>query len=66
VSAPSAASARSAYQLALGLTGWMLEGLDEAGQARAKQALWDSLAAHVAAEGVTYASATWLITARKA
>ncbi len=52
-----------AYRFVLGLMGWMLEGLDEAGRARARDALRATLASHDTGHGVTYDSAAWLITA---
>jgi SAM-dependent methyltransferase len=58
--------ADDAYQFLLGLLGWMLEGLDEAGRARALRTLRATLAAHDIGRGVSYDSAAWLITARKA
>jgi SAM-dependent methyltransferase len=58
--------AEEASRFVLGVSGWMLEGLDEAGRARALEALLASLVAHDSDRGVTYDSAAWLITARKA
>lgn len=55
-----------AYHLALGLLGWMLEGLDADRRRSATDALRTTLARHTGADGVTYDSATWIITARKA
>lgn len=46
--------------------GWMAEELDDAVRERAKAELRESLEAHRTADGVTYGSATWLITARRA
>ena len=57
--------AERAFEFVLGLTGWMLEGLDEAGRDRAKEALRSTIATHARPDGVTYDSATWLITARR-
>jgi SAM-dependent methyltransferase len=54
-----------AYTFVLGLTGWMLDGLDDRGRGRALDALRATTAAHCGASGVTYDSATWIITARK-
>ena len=42
----------------------MLDGLDDAGRAVAREALGATTAAHCTADGVTYASATWITTAR--
>lgn len=54
-----------AYRFVLGLTGWMLEGLDGAGRSRACEALRASIAVHDSGHGVSYGSAAWIITARK-
>jgi SAM-dependent methyltransferase len=54
----------SAYDMVLGLAGWMMQGLDESGRTRALEALNASLAAHAGPSGVVYDSAAWLITAR--
>jgi len=43
---------------------WMLEGLDDEGRAAALDALRTTTAAHQTADGVTFASATWITTAR--
>jgi len=48
----------------LGLMGWMLEGLDEAGRVRATGALHDVMAAHETPDGVLLGSAAWITTAR--
>lgn len=58
------ADAADAYQFILGLMGWMLEGLDDNGRAIALDALQMVTAAHQTADGVTFASATWITTAR--
>jgi SAM-dependent methyltransferase len=55
-----------AYQLILGLMGWMLEGLDERGKARARDALRTTIAAHDTGDGVLYESAAWITTATPA
>ncbi len=57
--------AQEAYGFVLGLTSWLLEGLDEAGRDRAFDALHATLAAHDTGHGVIYDSAAWIITARK-
>jgi SAM-dependent methyltransferase len=57
--------AATAEEFLLGQAGWMLEGLDATGRERALGALRDSLAAHESADGVTYGSASWLVTARR-
>jgi SAM-dependent methyltransferase len=54
-----------ALEFVLGLTGWMLEGLDDTGRRRAVAALHDSLAAHETPGGVLYDSAAWTITATR-
>ena len=59
------ADAADAYEFILGLNGWMLDGLDDAGRAVAHEALRATTAAHCTADGVTYASATWITTARR-
>ena len=46
-----------------GLTGWMLQGLDNAGRANALDALRTTIAEHTGDNGVTYRSATWIIQA---
>ena len=56
---------QDAYQFLLGLAGWMLQGLDDHGRARALDALRASLEAHHTEQGVAYASAAWLITATR-
>jgi hypothetical protein len=43
----------------------MLEGLDEPSRDAALAALRATIAAHTGDDGVTYESATWIITARK-
>lgn len=58
--------AGDAYGFLLGQLGWLLEGLDDAARAGALAALRDSLTAHESPAGVTYASAAWLTTARRA
>jgi hypothetical protein len=58
------ADAADAYQFILGLNGWMLDGLDETGRAVALDALRATTDAHQTAHGVTFASATWITTAR--
>lgn len=54
-----------AYDFALGLLGWMLDGLDPARAARAHAALRATMEAHADADGVTFGSAAWLVTARR-
>jgi SAM-dependent methyltransferase len=55
----------SAHGFTLGLLGWMLDGLDPAGQERARRDLRATVEAHSGTGGVTFGSAAWLITARK-
>jgi SAM-dependent methyltransferase len=52
--------ADEAHRVMLGLLGWMLEGLDEHGCARASEALHDTMAAHETADGVLFESAAWI------
>jgi SAM-dependent methyltransferase len=60
------ADASDAHGFVVGLLGWMLEGLDEAGRERASEALRTTLAAHADGDGVLFDSAAWIISARKA
>ena len=48
-----------------GLNAWMLRDLDEAGRARAVDALHQTMREHHGPDGVTFNSATWLITAAR-
>lgn len=57
--------AEHASRLQLGLLGWMLEGLDEAGRARAVDALRATLIAHETPDGVLLGSAAWIIRAAR-
>ena len=54
-----------AFDFVSGLTGWMRDGLDEAGRDAALAALRTTIAAHTGDRGVTYQSATWIIHAHK-
>ncbi len=56
-------TAEDAHAFIVGLSGWMLKGLDAAGQARALDDLMARLRAHETGQGVDLGSATWLITA---
>jgi hypothetical protein len=47
----------------LGLLGWMLDGLDDTGRERALAALTATVTAHASSDGITFASAAWLIRA---
>jgi SAM-dependent methyltransferase len=57
--------AADAHRFALGLTGWMLEGLDDAGRTRAVDALHATMAAHETPDGVLLGSAAWTIQATR-
>src|SRR5439155_25954891 len=59
-------SADDAFDFVSGLTGWMLEGLDQLGRDTALAALRTTIAEHTGDHGVTYQSATWIIQARAA
>jgi SAM-dependent methyltransferase len=49
----------------LGFTGFMLRDLDDEGRASALAALRASIEAHETPDGVLYASAAWIVTARR-
>ena len=55
-----------AYAFALGLLGWMLDGLDDERRTQALGALRATIDGHSTADGVVYRSAAWLIRARRA
>lgn len=55
--------ADGAQRFALGLLGWMLDGLDDEGRRRAVDNLRATLTAHDTGQGVLYESATWMIQA---
>ena len=57
--------ADDACRFVLGLLGWMLEGLDDAGRARALDALHATMTAHESADGVTFGCAAWTICATR-
>jgi SAM-dependent methyltransferase len=57
--------ADDAQRFVLGLLGWMLRDLDDAGTTRAVDALRTSTAAHETADGVMYDSAFWIVRARR-
>ncbi|MFG2335326.1 class I SAM-dependent methyltransferase [Streptomyces yangpuensis] len=57
--------AADAERFTLGLLGWMLDGLDEAGRRRAVDDLRATLTAHETGDGVRYASATWIVRATR-
>ena len=50
----------------LGVSGWMLRGLDDDARNQALAALRRTVEAHVGDDGVEFDSAMWLITARRA
>jgi SAM-dependent methyltransferase len=50
----------------LGVSGWMLQGLDDDRRAAALAALRRTVEAHTGKDGVEFGSAMWLITARRA
>ena len=54
-----------AFDFVSELTGWMRNGLDEAGRDVALTALRTTIAEHTGDRGVTYQSATWIIQAHK-
>ncbi|MDP9332085.1 MAG: methyltransferase domain-containing protein [Actinomycetota bacterium] len=54
-----------AYRFVLGLLGWMLEGLDDDGRARALDALHSTMAKHETPDGVIFDSAVWVIRATR-
>jgi len=56
-------NADDAQRFVLGLMGWMLDGLDDAGRARAIDGLRTTLTAHESSDGVVFGSAAWLISA---
>jgi SAM-dependent methyltransferase len=58
-------NADEAHRFVLGLMGWMLEGLDDAGRARAVDALHVTMAAHETPDGVLFESAAWTIRATR-
>ena len=58
------ADAAEAYEFIAGLMSWMLAGLDDDARSAAHDALRATTAAHETPLGVTFASATWLTTAR--
>jgi SAM-dependent methyltransferase len=54
-----------AFRLVAGLLGWMLEGLDPPGRARAMDDLRATIAAHETPEGVLYGSGAWFAHATR-
>ena len=59
------ADADGAQRFAIGLLGWMLDGLDDDGKQRAVENLAATLTAHDTGHGVLYGSATWTIQATR-
>ena len=57
--------AEDATAFVAGLNAWMLRGLDGAGRQRALDALARTMREHETADGVTFGSATWLVTATR-
>ena len=57
--------ADDAHRFVLGLMGWMLDGLDDAGRADAIDALHATMAAHETPDGVLFDSAAWIIDATR-
>ena len=58
-------NADDAHRFALGLMGWMLDGLDEANRTRAVEALHATMTAHETSDGVLFGSAAWTIQATR-
>ena len=58
--------ADDAHGFVLGQTGWMLQGLDDTGRARAVDGLRATMAAHETDDGVVFGSAAWTISATRA
>jgi SAM-dependent methyltransferase len=54
-----------AHTFVLGLMGWMLQGLDDAGRDRASDNLRATLSAHDNGRGVLFESAAWIVTATR-
>lgn len=57
--------ADDAHRFVLGLMGWMLNGLDDAGRARAIDALHATMAGHETPDGVLFESAAWITQATR-
>jgi len=57
--------ADDAHAFVLGLMGWMLEGLDDAGRTRAIDSLHATMAAHETPDGVFFESAAWTVSASR-
>jgi SAM-dependent methyltransferase len=59
------ANPEDSHRFLLEFMGWMLEGLDPAGRARAAASLHTTLAAHDTGSGVRYDSAGWIVSATR-
>lgn len=57
--------AEGATAFVAGLNAWMLRDLDDAGRQRALDALARTMREHETPDGVTFGSATWLVTATR-
>lgn len=57
--------ADDAHRFMLGVAGWMLDGLDDDGRARAQEDLHATMRAHESAAGVTFRSAMWLVSTQR-
>ncbi len=57
--------ADDAQRFVLGLMGWMLDGLDDAGRARARDQLHATMSARATPDGVFLGSAAWTIQATR-
>ena len=57
--------AAAAHGFVLGLAGWMLQGLDDTGRARAVERLRETMSAHETSDGVVFGSAAWTIRGRR-
>jgi SAM-dependent methyltransferase len=57
--------ADDAYRFVLGVTAWMLDGLNDHDRAAALDALRATIEGHATAHGVLFDSATWLIEAHR-
>jgi hypothetical protein len=57
--------AEQAYDFAVGLLGWLLQGLDDTARRSAQEALHRSIEAHTTPDAVRFGAAVWLITARR-
>jgi SAM-dependent methyltransferase len=49
----------------LGVSGWMLDGLDEDGRRRALDALQATVEAHLTSNGVDFGSSSWVVQAQR-